>query len=88
MAKVQHKATGKQPTGRPKVKMIQSLDPKRNSAAGNPRWEVYFTDGTHMPTKPDAACAFGLGNRENVAPNPVRVWTERGQIVYVEPVKE
>ena len=68
-----------------KKKVIQSLDALTNSKAGNPRYKVFFTDGTSAITKIDASVAWGLGNPENVAPNIVEVTFERGKIVYVTP---
>ena len=69
------------------VKKIHSLDRMRNSAAGNPRYRVFFTDGTSAETKPDASCNYGLENPEYGSPNMVKVTYERGKIALVEPVR-
>ncbi len=42
------------------VKTIASLDRLRNSASGNPRWRVHFTDGTRADTGPDATVGFEI----------------------------
>lgn len=72
---------------KPQVKTIQTLDRKPNSLAGNPRWTVYFTDGTKAETKPDASCNYDLQNPEFHAPNMVQVYFERGKIAEIELVK-
>jgi hypothetical protein len=70
------------------VKTISRLERMPSSSNGNPRFRAYFTDGTDAATVVDADCAYGLENRENLAPNEVEVsFSRRGQIEYVTPVK-
>ncbi len=42
------------------VKTIASLDRLNNSASGNPRWRVHFTDGTRADTGPDATVGYEI----------------------------
>lgn len=64
--------------------MIQSARELAPSKAGNPRFEVYFTDGTHAQTKSDAECNNNLLTAENVAPNSIEVTYERGKIAAIK----
>lgn len=66
------------------VRTIAHLHRLMNTASGNPRWRVVFTDGTVATTKTDAAVAYGIENPENRG--PCRVTLEHGQLVGLEPV--
>lgn len=66
--------------------VIETLERMRSSYYGNPRFRVTFRGGRSAATAPDAACAYGIENRENRAPNMVRVTLDgRGNIAYVTP---
>ena len=69
------------------IRRIASLERMRASVNGNPRYRVLFEDGTMSTTSPDASVAWGLENPEykNV---DVKVTYERGEIIYVNPIKE
>lgn len=67
-----------------KTQMIQSARNLPPSAKGNPRFEVYFTDGTRAVTKSDVASLKQLLQPDNVAPNSVEVTYDRGKIVKVK----
>lgn len=69
-----------------KTQTIAALERMQNTANGNPRWRVAFTDGTSALTKTDADVAYGLGNTEFQGV-PVIVTYEGGQIVYVAVAK-
>lgn len=69
-----------------KTVQITNLTRRNSSRNGNPRWLVDLSDGTQYLTAVDAACAYGLGNAENLPPNRVEVTIERGVIEYVAPV--
>lgn len=75
------KAATKIPPGRPKVKVIQTVDAPVGAVP-----MLYFTDGTHMPVKADTLDLAVLHQPEFLAPNSVRVWTERSKVVYMEPL--
>lgn len=58
------------------------------SRNGNPNFEVYFEDATAARTQTDAACAYGIENREVLHPNWVRVgFTRDDRIATVEPTE-
>ena len=63
-------------------KVISRLERMKSSVNGNPRFMVTFTDGSSMPTKPDAMLAYGIENEE-YRDRPLLVEVERGQIVYL-----
>lgn len=69
------------------VKTIDYVERQRLSAAGNPRFRVFFTDGTSAFTKPDSMVNYIIENREhrNV---PLIVTAEAGLITKVRPVKD
>lgn len=69
-----------------KVTRIRKLERRRNSVNGNPRYMVWFEDGTGYLTALDAACAYGIENPE--MKGLLEVTIERGQVTYLEPVKE
>lgn len=70
------------------IREIESLERLTNSAYGNPRYRVHFTDGSSAVTQSDASFCYGLTNRENFGV-PVRVtWTRAGRIAHIEPERK
>jgi hypothetical protein len=53
----------------------------RNSASGNPRYQVYFTDGTSGPTKADADFAFAIS--DSIIGKKVNVTWDNGMILRI-----
>lgn len=75
--------------GNESVKVIDWLERLRNSANGNPRYRIHFTDGTVLATKPDADVSYGLGNPEVNRGVSVLVKTTPAGLVWdVAPVGE
>lgn len=71
------------------TKTIDHLERMNNSYNGNPRFRVYFTDGTSYRTSPDAMFCYGIENPEYRAPALVEIELDgRENIVYAEPVKD
>ena len=68
-------------TDRTYVATIYGLERMRSSANGNPRYRIYFTDGTHAVTQWDAAVSYGLENAENIGV-PVTVTATRSGLVF------
>lgn len=64
-------------------KTIERLTRMTSSSLGNPRYRVWFTDGTSYPTQPNSMWALGAENAEYRG-GPVKVHIERGQVTYVE----
>lgn len=62
------------------VKTIDYLERLRNSADGNPRFEVYFTDNTHATTKADAQINYRIENRE-FRGVPLRITTDQAGLI-------
>jgi hypothetical protein len=50
-------------TGNAATKTILSYERMRSSRNGNPRFRFAFTDGTMLPSAPDAGWAYAVGNR-------------------------
>lgn len=67
------------------VKMIESLRWLNNDENGNPRWRIYWTDGTSNDTAPGAQIAYAIENDEyqNV---PLSVTTKRRQVTDVHTI--
>lgn len=69
------------------TKTISRIERKRSSVNGNPRFELFFTDGTSASTAVDAGVAYGIENPE-YRRGPVEFTvTSRGQIVNAKPVQ-
>lgn len=59
------------------VRTIAQMDRLKNSANGNPRYRIRFTDGTSGLTKVDAGFLFSLG--ESYVGRAVNVsWAQHG----------
>jgi hypothetical protein len=68
------------------VRTIARLERMTSSRMGNPRFRVFFTDGTSAPTAPDVMWSYGAENREYRA-GPIEVHTNgRGHITYCKAV--
>lgn len=52
----------KVPESETTAKRIHWMERLDNSASGNPRWRVAFTDGSVMVTEPDADANYGITN--------------------------
>lgn len=61
---------------------IESLKRLSNSANGNPRWEVTFTDGTVFETGKDSMVGYVIDNWE-YRDVMVTVQLSRGKIVNI-----
>lgn len=68
---------------REQVKTIIRLERMINTPSGNPRWLVYFTDGTVMRTAPDSDASIGM---QNYLGSTVTVHFDSSGITYVNPV--
>jgi hypothetical protein len=68
------------------IRRIQHLERLNNSSNGNPRFRVYFTDGTSALTSSDAGVAYGIGNREMLNSALKVELTRAGRIAYLTPV--
>jgi hypothetical protein len=66
------------------IKTRTSIERMRSSAVANPRWRLFFDDGTSFTTKPDASCGYGADNSEFRGRIQIRI--ERGQIVHIAQV--
>lgn len=65
-----------------RVQTITNLVRMDSSRNGNPRFRVFFEDGSNAPTEPDAAWSYGAENSEFRA-GPVEVhYNGRGHITY------
>lgn len=70
-------------------KTIATVERMRSSVYGNPRYRFIFTDGTSIPTAPDAGFAYGVGNRDlREGATIVPRLNGRGHMVGFEPVSE
>lgn len=70
------------------VKTIAELERMNNSANGNPRFLVKFTDGTEASTQVDAAVAYGLENPEFRDVPVTFTVTRAGRIINAVPVTD
>lgn len=66
------------------VKTVQRLHRLNNSVNGNPRYRVFFTDGTDAVTSSDAGFAYGIDNPEMRGPVSVE-YTRSGRIAHMAP---
>lgn len=65
--------------------VIEHMERLNTSASGNPRFRVWFTDGTVADTQSDAALNYGIENREYQGV-PLKVtFTRAGKISYAVP---
>lgn len=64
------------------VKRIASLKRLRNTASGNPRWEVTWTDGSSNESKPDSDLAFSLDS-DSLKGVDLRVVIGKGGVIEV-----
>ena len=69
------------------VRRIDSLSRLHNSVNGNPRFRVYFTDGSVAQTQSDASFNYGLTNSENFNVDVDVTFTKSGRITNLVPVK-
>lgn len=65
------------------VRTIDHLERLNNSANGNPRYRIHFTDGSSAITASDASFCYGIENREYRDVPLVIVWTRAGRISNV-----
>lgn len=70
------------------VKTIAQLERLNNSANGNPRWRVGFTDGTSAVTKPDAGIGYAIDNLEFKGVAVEFKVNEANQIFAAKPLAE
>lgn len=64
------------------VKRISSTERLTNTASGNPRWRVVWTDGTSNLSKPDSDLAFRLDSAE-LADKDLRVVIGKGGFIEI-----
>ena len=69
------------------TRRIDSLKRLNSSVNGNPRFRVYFTDGSSAETQSDAGFCYGLENRENFGVDVAVRFTKAGKISDLRPVK-
>ena len=69
------------------IRRIDHLDRLNSSVNGNPRFRVYFTDGSVAETQSDAGFCYGLENRENFGMDVTVSFTKSGRISDLRPVK-
>ena len=76
-------------SGKPRtaIKIISSLERLYNSVNGNPRFHVWFTDGTGGITMSDASVNCGLTNPEYRGVPVVFTFTRAGRISHATPAK-
>lgn len=67
------------------TKTIASLERLYNSVNGNPRWHVYFTDGTDAITLSDAGIGYELNNPAFRDAPVVFTFTRDGRIYHATP---
>lgn len=65
--------------------VISRLVRLANSANGNPRYEVIFTDGTSARTAPDAMISHGITNSEYQGVPLVVTFDRAGRITQARP---
>lgn len=68
------------------VRTIAGLTRLRNSADGNPRWRVSFTNGDSANTSPNADIGYGIGNSEYQGVPIAFVLNEQNQITHAYPI--
>lgn len=71
--------------------VISRTERLRNSATGNPRYRVYFTDGSIHETSADASVNYDIRNFEalDVKGKPIDVTLTRvGRIIYARHTPE
>lgn len=76
------------------IRQIERLVRLSNSVNGNPRYRVFFVDGSNAITLTDAAINYSIGNPEIVGnprlgvpvPNVEVTFTKNGRIADVRPV--
>lgn len=68
------------------IRTIKRLERLPNTANGNPRYRVIFTDGDQRTTHPDAACAFRITNSEYQDVPVDFTLNKQGEITYAHPV--
>lgn len=68
------------------IRRIDYLERLNSSVNGNPRFRVYFTDGSRSETQSDASFNYGLENRENFNTDVIVKWTRAGRIADLRPV--
>lgn len=76
---------------RTEIKIIESLERLNNSQWGNPRYKVYFTDGTSAISHSDASVNYTLPNllsRENRSRPAVFTFTRAGRITHATMTEE
>ena len=68
------------------VRRIDSLERLHNSVNGNPRFRVYFTDGSVAQTQSDASFNYGLTDGENFNVDVEVTFAKSGRITNLVPV--
>lgn len=67
------------------IRTIDRLERLNNSVNGNPRYRVYFTDGSFAVTSSDAACSYDLPNiMRHTEPEVTITWTKAGRIAMID----
>jgi hypothetical protein len=59
-----------------------------SSVNGNPRYRVFFTNGTSAPTAPDASLAYGIENRGMLGVPKRVIFDGRGNVTYMNPIED
>lgn len=68
------------------TRRIYRLQRLNTSVSGNPRFRVYFTDGSNAETQTDGALNYGLENPENFDTDVEVTFTKAGRISDLRPV--
>ena len=69
------------------TRRIDHLERMTSSRNGNPRFRIYFTDGSIAVTSSDAAFCYGLENRENFGVDVAVTFTKAGLVSDLRPVQ-
>lgn len=70
---------------RTEIKIIDCLESLPSTCHANPRWLVTFTDGEQAYTQSDAACAYGLADRQYRGVPVVFTFSRAGRITHATP---
>lgn len=71
---------------KPQTKRILTMKKLPNSVNGNPRWQVWFTDGDVRITQSDAEVGYEISNSEYKNCNVRITLSRHGRITKVEKV--
>ena len=69
------------------TRQIDHLERMNSSRNGNPRFRIYFTDGSIAVTQSDAGFCSGLENRENFGVDVAVTFTRAGLVSDLRPVQ-